>query len=55
MNKVNQYFKERTELFDDYYPCIKNEYDLLYIHYWIQFYVPMFNNTTINNNNFELN
>jgi putative transposase len=24
MERVNQYFKDRTELFDDYYPCVKN-------------------------------
>ena len=25
MERVNQYFKDRTEGFDDYYPCIRNE------------------------------
>ena len=25
MERVNQYFKDRTELFDDYYPCVNNE------------------------------
>ena len=24
MERVNQYFKDRTENFDDYYPCVKN-------------------------------
>ncbi len=23
MERVNQYFKDKTESFDDYYPCIK--------------------------------
>jgi putative transposase len=25
MERVNQYFKDRIESFDDYYPCVKNE------------------------------
>ncbi len=26
MEILNQYFKDRTEGFDDYYPCIRNEW-----------------------------
>ena len=28
MERVNQYFKDRTESFDDYYPCTRNECNL---------------------------
>jgi putative transposase len=46
MERVNQYFKDRTQLFDDYYPCIKNECNLFHVHNWIQFFVSMYNDTT---------
>jgi hypothetical protein len=45
MKRVNQYFKDRTELFDDYYPCVKNECDLFHVYNWIQFFVSMYNDT----------
>ena len=32
---VNQYFKDRTESFDDYYPCVKNECNLFHVYNWI--------------------
>ena len=32
MERVNQYFKDRTESFDDYYPCVKNECNLFHVH-----------------------
>ena len=55
MERVNQYFKDRTENFDDYYPCIqKDECNLFHVHNWIQFFVYMYNNTMINNNDFGL-
>ncbi len=37
MEGVNQYFKDRTEGFDDYYPCMKDECNLFHVHNWIQF------------------
>ena len=39
MKRVNQYFKDRTEGFDDYYPCIQkeNEYNLFNVYNWIHF------------------
>ena len=49
MERVNQYFKDRTELFDDYYPCVKNECNLFHVHNWIQFFVSMYNDTTFEN------
>jgi putative transposase len=55
MERVNQYFKDRIESFDDYYPCVKNECNLLHVYNWIQFFVSMYNDTITNNNyDFEL-
>ena len=49
MERVNQYFKDRTELFDEYYPCFKNECNLFHVHNLIQFFASMYNNTTFEN------
>lgn len=54
MERVNQYFKDRTENFDDYYPCMQqkdSECNLFYVYNWIQFFVSMYNYTITNNNN----
>ena len=57
MERVNQYFKDRTEGFDDYYPCIRNECKLFHVYNWIQFFVSMYNSVTTTGNdfNFEFN
>jgi len=39
MERVNQYFKDRTEGFDDYYPCIRNECALFHAYNWRQFFL----------------
>ena len=50
MERVNHYFKDRIESFDDYYyPCVKNECNLLHVHNWIQFFVSMYNDKTFEN------
>ena len=55
MERVNQYFKDRIESFDDYYPCMQIECNLLHVHNWIQFFVYMYNDTIANNTyNFQL-
>ena len=56
MERVNQYFKDRIECFDDYYPCMQNECNLFHVYNWIQFFfVSMYNDTIVTNNcNFEL-
>jgi putative transposase len=56
MERVNQYFEDRTENFDDYYPCMQHEYNLFHVHNWIQFFVTMYNDTTTTtrNNEFEI-
>jgi putative transposase len=55
MERVNQYFKDRIEGFDDYYPCMQNDCNLLHVHNWIQLFVSMYNDTTTTRNNeFEI-
>ncbi len=46
VERVNQYFKDRTECFDDYYPCNrKSNCDLKRTHNWISFFILMHNAT----------
>ena len=52
MERVNQYFKDRTESFDDYYPCIKNECNLFHVYNWIQFFASMYNDMISKKNYF---
>ena len=55
MERVNQYFKDRTESFEDYYPCRQMECNLFHFYNWIQFFVSMYNDTIANNTyNFQL-
>ena len=55
MERVNQYFKDRTESFDDYYPCRQMECNLFHVYNWIQFFISMYNDTIANNTyNFQL-
>ena len=49
MERVNQYFKDRTESFDDYYPCMQDECNLFHVYNWIQFFVSMYIDTTFEN------
>ena len=49
MERVNQYFKDRTESFDDYYPCMQDECNLFHVYNWIQFFVSMYNDKTFEN------
>ena len=46
MERVNQYFKDRTESFDDYYPCMQDECNLFHVYNWIQLFISMYNDTT---------
>ena len=48
-----QYFKDRTECFDDYYPCCnnnkkENNCDLQHVYNWIKLFIYLYN-TTIRN------
>ena len=49
VERVNQYFKDRIENFDDYYPCMLDECNLLHVYNWIQFFVSMYNDTIYKN------
>ena len=49
MERVNQYFKDRIESFDGYYPCMQNECNLFHVHNWIQFFVSIYNDTISEN------
>ena len=51
MERVNQYFKDTTESFNDYSPCRqqKDDCNLFHVYNWIQFFVSMYNNTTFEN------
>ncbi|MDR4512798.1 MAG: DDE-type integrase/transposase/recombinase [Nitrososphaeraceae archaeon] len=51
MERANQYFKDRIESFDDYYPCKQIECNLFHVHNWIQFFTSMYNDVITNNNN----
>ena len=37
-----QYFKDRTECFDDYFPCRKINCNRLHVHYWLKMYIILF-------------
>jgi putative transposase len=50
MERVNQYFKDPTESFDDYSPCMQNDCNLFHVYKWIQFFVSMYNDTTSKKN-----
>ena len=53
VERVMQYFKDRTESFDDYYPCNdskKKECNNEHVYNWIELFVYMYNN--IRNNTF---
>ncbi len=45
IERLRQYFKDRTESFDDYYPCNQNECNLFLVQKRIQFFVSMYNGT----------
>jgi hypothetical protein len=46
---VNQYFKDRDELFNDYYPwTMNNNCDLEHVYNWLKLYIYWYN-TTIRN------
>ena len=51
MERVNQFLKDRIESFDNYYSCIKDEEcNLFHVYNWIQFFVSIYNDMIVNNN-----
>ena len=56
IERVMQYFKDRTEYFDDYYPCIKNNNcDLVHVYNWIKLFIYLYNTTIRNKIPFLMN
>lgn len=48
MERVNQYFNDKIESFDDYYQYMRkedNECNLLDIYNWLRFFVSVYNDT----------
>ena len=45
IERVMQYFKDRTETFDDYYPCTtkNNNCDLEHVYNWIKLFIYLYN------------
>jgi putative transposase len=44
IERVMQYFKDRTESFDDYYPCTKKiNYDLTHVYNWVKLFTYAYN------------
>jgi len=53
VERVNQYFKDRIEGFDDYYPCNrKSNCDLKHTYNWISFFILMHND--LRNHKFKI-
>ncbi len=51
IERVMQYFKDRTESFDDYYSCnSKIDCDNVHVYNWIELFVRMYNNTIVTKN-----
>ena len=56
IERVMQYFKDRTESFDDYYPCNnKQNCDLLHVYNWIKLFIYLYNTTIRNKIPFLMN
>lgn len=41
MERANQYLKDRTEEFDDYYPCMREGCDLAHVRNWLNLFLDM--------------
>jgi hypothetical protein len=48
IERVMQYFKDRTESFDDYYPCRKDDCNKDHVYNSIELFVSLYNNTIVN-------
>ena len=55
IERIMQYFKDRTESFDDYYPCIKDDdCNIDHVYNWIELFVSLYNNTITTKSNLFL-
>jgi putative transposase len=48
MERMNQYLKDRTEAFDDLFPCFKEDCDLNHVHNWMSLYRFYHNHIRVN-------
>ena len=46
IERAIEYVKDRTEQFDDYYPCMKSDCALSHVYNWIKLFVFMHNGIT---------
>ena len=53
IERVVQYFKDRVESCDDYYPCNskRRDCDNGHVYNWVELFVSMYNNTIVAKNN----
>jgi putative transposase len=49
IERTIQYVKDRTESFDDYFPCRKNKCRLEHVMHWLNLFVDMHNETILQN------
>jgi hypothetical protein len=43
IERAIEYVKDRTETFDDYYPCVKEDCNFKHVYNWIGLFVFMYN------------
>ncbi|OLE43277.1 MAG: hypothetical protein AUF73_02770 [Thaumarchaeota archaeon 13_1_20CM_2_39_11] len=56
VERAIEYFKDRTETFDDYYPCMRSGWllcNLLHVYKWLSLFVFMHNNIVRSNTKFS--
>ena len=53
IERIIQYFKDRTESFDDYYSCNSKRRDCnnSHVYNWVELFVSMYNNIIVAKNN----
>ena len=47
IERVIQYFKDRTESFDDYFPCMKEGCKLQHVRNWFNLFIYYYNKEVI--------
>ncbi len=55
IERTIEYFKDRTECFDDYYPCTRHGCDISHVQCWIGMFVFMYNNHHLGRPNYMIN
>jgi hypothetical protein len=54
MERAMEYVKDRTEVLDDYYPCIKEDCNLKHVYNWIGLFVFKYNAMRFNENQHQI-